>query len=106
MVVNSPFQQITNRSYLYFDRRRVFLHIQQTDYDAGLLHYLLMISKLYVNQQKTFGPADALSRLITSQKQESEDPIIATISLGEDIHQIQVVIKATLLSAEDIKRYT
>lgn len=33
-----------------------------------------------------FGLADALSRLITNQKQESEDAIISTLSLEEDIN--------------------
>ncbi|CAH8601572.1 unnamed protein product [Schistosoma rodhaini] len=61
---------------------------------------------LYKSTEK-FGQADVLSRLIANQKQESEDSIIATISLEEDIHQIlQVAIKATPLSAEDIRRYT
>ncbi|CAH8507909.1 unnamed protein product [Schistosoma rodhaini] len=61
---------------------------------------------LYKSTEK-FGQADVLSRLIANQKQESEDSIIATISLEEDIHQIlQVAINATPLSAEDIRRYT
>lgn len=35
---------------------------------------------------KMFGLADALSRLITNQKQKSEDAIISTLSLEEDIN--------------------
>ncbi|CAH8670750.1 unnamed protein product [Schistosoma haematobium] len=61
---------------------------------------------LYKSTEK-FGQADALSRLIANQKQEREDSIIATISLEDDIHHIlQVAIKATPLSSEDIRRYT
>ncbi|VDP24933.1 unnamed protein product [Schistosoma curassoni] len=64
-------------------------------------------NELHPRSTEKFEKADALSRLIENQKQESEDSIIATISLEEDIQQLlQVTIKSPPLSTEDVKRHT